>query len=516
MPVAARASGKNAPKARNRSSGRGGEFLHELEERSRGIRDPVAKLRYLRSTLARRHGIDADLTRVPDTPLRLWLTRAISVEGLRRLLVSNPLAKPALASRDSRRYVVASRAVAGLAVLALAIGISGGAHALLRGTEGAAPLSTAAPAAEPSLDLEAQQEEADGFVPKGVEPKGIWCVERGDGWELYSNGLRIESSYAVVGEPRRYRVFEPGRGMGDEVLGEPAGILFHTSESDIWPLDAAFNENLVDSSQRLLKYLRRNNVYHYLIDRFGQAFRVVDEGSKANHAGHSIWAVGDRVYLNLNHAFLGISFETRWEGGHALPITQAQFAAGRNLTDYLRHRYGIAAEMCVTHGLTSVNPYKHLIGHHLDWARGFPFEAFGLPDHYRSPPPSVAMFGFGYDDHFLEAFGKPWEGVRAAEETLGAEARARGRTVEDVRRERQATFDVWLAAQEEDRRSAAAAASRRGPDPGRSGVQTKTTSGGPPDVVSSGARAATTKLRHNTPARRPQPGVGPQMKGIGG
>ena len=50
-----------------------------------------------------------------------------------------------------------------------------------------------------------------------------------------------------------------------------------------------------------------------------------------------------RVYLNLNHAFLGVSFETRWEGGQALPITQAQFATGRNLTDFLRQRYEIAA-----------------------------------------------------------------------------------------------------------------------------------------------------------------------------
>ena len=96
-----------------------------------------------------------------------------------------------------------------------------------------------------------------------------------------------------------------------------------------------------------------------------------------------MWAQGDRVYLNLNNAFLGVSFETRWEGGRPCPSPQAQLAAGRNLTDYLRQRYEIAPEMCVTHGLTSVNPKKHLIGHHLDWARGFPFEAFGLPDQYQ-------------------------------------------------------------------------------------------------------------------------------------
>ena len=117
-----------------------------------------------------------------------------------------------------------------------------------------------------------------------------------------------------------------------------------------------------------------------MVDRFGRVYRVVEEETKANHAGHSVWTRGDDVYLSLNAAFLGVSFETRWEGGRALPITQAQFLAGRNLSDYLRARWDIAADMCVAHGLTSVNPKKHLIGHHVDWARGFPFEAFGLPD----------------------------------------------------------------------------------------------------------------------------------------
>ena len=82
--------------------------------------------------------------------------------------------------------------------------------------------------------------------------------------------------------------------------------------------------------------------------------------------------------------------------------------------------------MCVTHGLTSVNPKKHLIGHHMDWARGFPFEAFGLPDQYERPAPSVALFGFGYDDDFLKVLGEPWPGVREAEARPGARGRAAG------------------------------------------------------------------------------------------
>jgi predicted heme/steroid binding protein len=283
-------------------------------------------------------------------------------------------------------------------------------------------------------------------------------VDSGPGFELYSNGLRIETSYATAGEPRRYRVFEVGRGMGSEVLDRPVGIVYHTSESDIWPLEESFNEKLRDSSQNLLRYLRKNRVYHYLIDRFGQVFRVVHEADKANHAGMSVWSSGSTVYINLNGSTIGVSFETRWEGGRALPITRAQFEAGRSLTDYLRDKWSIAAEMCVTHGLASVNSRKHLIGHHLDWARGFPFEALGLPDQYRRAAPAVALFGFGYDEQFLAVMGEPWPGVGEAERQLEDEAAAAGRTVDDLRRERAGIYDLWVDEQARDTETAERAA----------------------------------------------------------
>ena len=114
-----------------------------------------------------------------------------------------------------------------------------------------------------------------------------------------------------------------------------------------------------------------------------------------------------------------MSFETRWEGGRALPITRAQFSAGRDLADHLRQKYAIAPGMCVTHGLTSVNPKKYLIGHHVDWARGFPFEAFGLPDQYQRPAPSVALFGFWYDEDLVTVMGEPWPGVERAAGAAG-------------------------------------------------------------------------------------------------
>jgi hypothetical protein len=279
-----------------------------------------------------------------------------------------------------------------------------------------------------------------------VVPERIWQVEAGQGWELFSNGLRVDTTNVVPSEPRLYHVFEPGGGIRAEAEHRPAGILFHTSESDIWPLEEAFNERLRDSSQNLIRYLKRHRVYHYLIDRFGRVYRIVDEGAKANHAGMSIWSSPGRIYLNLNGSFIGICFETRWEGGRALPITRAQLGAGRSLTDYLRARWSIPPDMCVTHGLTSVNSRKHLIGHHVDWARGFPFEAFGLPDLYRQPSPAVALFGFGHDEEFVAAVGgEPWQGVAAAERLLESEARAAGREIDEVRRERQGLYDRWLA-----------------------------------------------------------------------
>jgi hypothetical protein len=324
-------------------------------------------------------------------------------------------------------------------LLAVAAGLALASYPRSRPEPAAAPARAAAPAFEALESL-----------PRALAPARIWLAQSGPGFELYSNGLRIDTTGAVAGEPRRYRVFEVGKGMGGEVHDRPVGIVYHTSESDIWPLEESFNERLRDSSQNLLRYLRKNRVYHYLIDRFGQVFRVVEERDKANHAGMSVWSAGSRIYLNLNGPTIGVSFETRWEGGRALPITRAQLEAGRGLTDYLRHKWSIEAEMCVTHGLASVNSKKHLIGHHVDWARGFPFEAFGLPDHHRRASPAVALFGFGYDEQFLAVMGEPWAGVGEAERQLAADAAAAGQTVEALRRERTATYDRWLAEQARD------------------------------------------------------------------
>jgi len=437
-PPASRPAPKNA-------SGRR-ESLASLEAASRGIQDPVAKLRYIRGSLAKYQRIDRVLRVVPFAPLRHALYRFSRLDGLGHVLSQNPMGGGLAAQDDPRR----ARRIVGTAALGVVVILAAGlTAAAYRGAKTPPPGPGGAGRSLPAMAEPLPDQ------PKGMLPAAVWLVEKGPGWEQYSNGLRIDTSYEVAGEPRRYRVFDAKAGMSAETFDKPVGILFHTSESDIWPLDEAHNEKLRDSSQALLRYLKRNDVYHYLVDRFGRVFRVVAEESKANHAGHSVWSRGDVVHLNLNNAFLGLSFETRWEGGKALPITAAQLSAGRNLTDYLRARWDIAPDMCVGHGIVSVSAKKHLIGHHLDWSRGFPFEAFGLPNQYARPLPAVELFGFGYDEPFLITLGEPWAGVREAERLLDREAAEKRVPIEQVRAERQQLFDQWLGEQNRDQEKAA-------------------------------------------------------------
>ncbi len=439
------------------------EFVAALEAMSREIRDPVAKLRFIRGSLSRYETQDRMVRAVPWAPMRWFLYRWLSLEGLRHLLTANPFGGAPSVSGSARLSLALTRAVALAVPMLLAGAAIFGVYRLTRPGPGrvlAAPAGGAA-ASAPAVPRPAPSSPdaalPASIVPAGVAPAGVWMVERGERWEQYSNGLRIDTTYATSFTPRQYRVFDASGVLEPEVHRTPVGILFHTSESDVWPLEVEYNENLRDSSQRLLHYVQRNHLYHYVIDRFGRVYRVVNEESKANHAGFSVWEDAGKVYLNLNHAFIGVSFETRWEGGKALPITQAQFAAGRNLSDYLRQRYAMAPAMCVAHGLTSVNPKKHLIGHHVDWARGFPFEAFGLPDQYQRESPSVALFGFGYDEDFLKVMDKPWAGVGKAEETLAREAKGRGMSLDELRHERQDLYDRWLAEQTRDEEARIAA-----------------------------------------------------------
>jgi hypothetical protein len=228
----------------------------------------------------------------------------------------------------------------------------------------------------------------------------IWMVEKAAEFETYSNGLRIESLFAVSTRPRGFIVFSRSTGQPETAASgnAPLGILYHTTESHIAEFDEQRNAELRQSGLGLIEYVRRNGSYNFVVDRFGRVYRIVRESDAANHAGWSVWADERRVFVNLNDSFLAVAFEARSRNADGQPpINAAQVHAGRVLTELLRFKYGIPGENCVTHAQVSVNPSNFLIGYHKDWQEGFPFRALGLPDNYQQPVASAAVFGFESD-----------------------------------------------------------------------------------------------------------------------
>jgi N-acetylmuramoyl-L-alanine amidase len=258
----------------------------------------------------------------------------------------------------------------------------------------------------------------------------VWLVEKTRDVETYSNGLHVDDRYAVSNEPRvPYRVFgrnEPSSSQSG-LRTQPAGIVYHTTESD----QASFEENQNAALKRIgkevLTFVKRNHCYHFLIDRFGQVFRIVEESDVAYHAGNSVWADSGAIYVNLNASFLGVAFETQTQPEDLPSANPAQIHAARILTEMLRAKYHIQESNCVTHAQVSVNPDNMLVGYHTDWAGNFPFLEVGLNDNYIAPPPSIYAFGFDYNPIFVHKTGvRLWQGLALAEDQLRTEAAAQG------------------------------------------------------------------------------------------
>jgi len=364
-----------------------------VEWRARRIADPVARLHYLRHT-------------VGD---RTWWPEA--EEGRSRVWM-----------RRNRRALAWSLA----ALVLLPAGHWGARWTRLTGR---APVMAAEPAAEPRLSP-------------------VWLVEQQREFEWWSNGLRVERRYEVENEPRRYLAYL----VGEEALemggtrSAPAGIVYHTTESQQTEFQEGNAGRLKYIGESLLAYVRQNRSYHYVIDRFGRVWRVVRETDAANHAGYSLWADGERAYLNLNRSFLGVSVEaqSRPEDGEAV-ATPAQVHALRLLTEMLRAKYEIGAANCVTHAQVSVNPSNFRIAYHTDWAAHFPYAEIGLPGNYEQPHPALALFGFSYDPALVESAGAPFRrGLLLGEDRLRQTATAQGLPAGQWRRDRQHHYRAML------------------------------------------------------------------------
>ncbi|MCS7025795.1 MAG: peptidoglycan recognition protein family protein [Bryobacteraceae bacterium] len=280
--------------------------------------------------------------------------------------------------------------------------------------------------------LEVLRPEARGVL----RPPEVWLVETKTSYEIYSNGLRIETHGAVHEAPRKYFLIPKPESPDDNPMSHlpwrtetaPAGIVYHTTESHIAPFRSTETQTLQRLAQGVLSYVRQARSYHYLIDRFGRVHRVVDEKSIAHHSGWSVWADARHIYLNLNDSFLGVAFEaqtTPQDGSES--INPAQVRAGQMITEMLRSKYQIPAENCVTHAQVSVNPDNFLVGAHTDWAQRFPFAAFGLPDNYSIPLPSITLFGFQYDNlYWRMSEASLWKSLLWANEQLRQSAAQRG------------------------------------------------------------------------------------------
>ena len=262
----------------------------------------------------------------------------------------------------------------------------------------------------------------------------VWIVEENRDFETYSNGLRIENRLAVANEPRSYSLIALEGGSTEGIpRAQPAGIVFHATESAQAPFVAGQRRKLQRIGKELLLYVRGKRAYHFVIDRFGRVNRIVVESDAANHAGNSVWADSQWVYLDLNASFLGVAFEASTESGDP-SLNEAQIHAARVLTEMLRSKYNLAAENCVTHAQVSVNPENMHIGWHADWGKDFPFREVGLPDNYAEPPPSMWLFGFEYDAVYRSATGPPlWKGLEAAEERSRQAAIEHGMTAGEYR-----------------------------------------------------------------------------------
>jgi N-acetylmuramoyl-L-alanine amidase len=93
---------------------------------------------------------------------------------------------------------------------------------------------------------------------------------------------------------------------------------------------------------RTLTDVRRQVSAHYLIGRAGERYQLVDEASRAWHAGESWWG----GHTDLNSASIGIELDNTGDE----PFAEAQIAELLVLLGELRSRYTIPAENILAHG----------------------------------------------------------------------------------------------------------------------------------------------------------------------
>lgn len=391
-----------------------------IESYSRSIPDPVRRLRFQRACLIRGQAHGAE----PQGYVRR------RVHALEIIAETEPF--------SPRRLRLHDRVLLGLAGKAAALRARLRHGRLLKlGAAGALALVVLAVA---GIGISRQSSHDAVAAGRDSQPRpsdrrsaDVWQVEDRQGMELYSNGLTISNQYLTHTGPRSYPLFDTQNPRWETARwrSAPVGLVYHTTESDLTEFAAANNSEILRGGRLLLQFVRREQLYHFLIDRFGQVHRIVPESEYAFHAGHSIWSDDQGLYLGLNQSFLGIALETLRDPAADTPagkgVTAAQLRSARLLTEWLRQEFRISTRNSIAHEMVSVNPDNMLIGYHTDWLGRFPFDAVGLPDNYRETLPSVAVWGFTYDEFFVERIGGLlWPGITDAEAAFRQQAARQG------------------------------------------------------------------------------------------
>jgi N-acetylmuramoyl-L-alanine amidase-like protein len=288
-----------------------------------------------------------------------------------------------------------------------------------------------------------------------VVATNVWPVEQTGQYDLYSNGLRIENRLAISNHPRSYSLIGLESGVPGPPRSHPAGVVFHMTESYQAPFEPDHTAALSRATQGLLEYVRNKRAYHFVIDRFGRVYRIVAESDSANHAGNSVWADSQGLYVDLNSSFLGVAFEASTQPDAQAkpePITDPQLHAASLLTAMLRSKYDLDAGNFVTHAQVSVNPGNMRIGWHTDWGSTFPFSELGLPDNYEIPNPALYAFGFEYDQAYINSTGAGIaKGLAIAIERTRRNAAERGMTLAAYKRTLQHRYNTVRSTLQEDR-----------------------------------------------------------------
>lgn len=465
--------------ASSRSNADAAQLYSKIVERYAVLFDsPPARLRFLNNTLSRQNERQEQLLHslrhfrfLKKTPFYSWMLEArfygAVLEELQAVLpylsaknqqaiqeLQIPLSARAYSFIHQTRHAfyVAGVAMAGLILFGLYSLVSWSAHGVntylsKKYKSGKAPIIVTQAGQNPNDFTTTTAKYLPGF-----QAEKVWMVERTNEFERYSNGCRILTSHETDNHQRAYFLIPRGSDAeSGELRHNPIGIVYHTNEGDMAQFSSDNNDSILKNSKGALGYIRDIKAYNYLIDRYGEIYRVVRDDHAAHHAGHSIWADSKYDYVGLNESFLGICFESKFNGESLQEtLTEAQITAGRALTNVLRSKYNIDDANCTTHGLVSVNPDKMLIAFHHDWVRNFPFEAMGLSDKYKTSPANMADYGFTYDEEILDKLDRTlWPGAIAAEDEFNKLAEKLRANVEVLRRKLR---DRYLSQLEKTRR----------------------------------------------------------------